>query len=139
MYCLFQDTDRLSQDTDRLSQNTDRLSQDTDRLSQDTDRQSQDTGRLSQDTDQLSSSGTRLLWGEGTTLSHEAHDMFEVSGQYLSTQHSALEEVVTGHGDVVEDLRSRVEVRFSPLLNVGVSAMSISSGAGISIVASASF
>lgn len=36
--------------------------------------------------------------------------MFEVSGTFLSSRHSTLEEVVSGHKDIIQALQARVEV-----------------------------
>ena len=43
-------------------------------------------------------------------LNQDKSDLFEVSGKYLSSQHSALEEVVSDHEDVYFALQVRLEV-----------------------------
>lgn len=46
-------------------------------------------------------------------LSHDNSEMFEVSGKFLSSRHSALEEVESDHEDICLVLRARLEVSHS--------------------------
>ena len=55
-----------------------------------------------------------MQWGEGTHPSSMAQledcSPFEVSGQFLSTTHAALEDITSGHSDMTVTLRGRMEV-----------------------------
>lgn len=44
--------------------------------------------------------------------------MFEVSGIFLSSHHSALEEVMSGHIDILQALQARVEVGHHGAMNL---------------------
>lgn len=71
--------------------------------------------RNEQETEQTTQDDTRLLWGKGVTQpfvsSEQDASMFEVSGKFLSSQHLTMEEVTTGHLDILFTLQSRFEVR----------------------------
>lgn len=42
---------------------------------------------------------------------HNESTFFEKSGEFLSSSHSAIEEVMSGHLDISHSLQDRVEVR----------------------------
>jgi hypothetical protein len=57
----------------------------------------------------------RPQWGCATPPSavrgHAEASPFEVSGEFLSSTHQAIEEIVSGHQDMNETLQARLEVR----------------------------
>lgn len=55
-----------------------------------------------------------MQWGQGTSPSSLAQSEncspFEVSGQFLSSTHAVLEDITSGHSDMVVTLCGRAEV-----------------------------
>lgn len=45
-----------------------------------------------------------------TLVGRDESDLFEVSGRFLSSQHSTVEEVMSDHQDIYLALQTRVEV-----------------------------
>ena len=57
------------------------------------------------------SSNNRSMWKDATPITlSPGSDLFEVSGKFLSSRHSALEEVLSDHHDVCHALQLRLEV-----------------------------
>ena len=57
----------------------------------------------------------RPQWGSATPPSavrgHAEASPFEVSGEFLSSTHMAIEDLVSGHQDMKDTLQARLEVR----------------------------
>ncbi len=64
----------------------------------------------------MSDGSSRGRWGGSrqqelpSMIGQDEVAMFEVSGTFLSSRHSTLEEVVSGHKDIIQALQARVEV-----------------------------
>ena len=43
-------------------------------------------------------------------VGHDESDLFEISGKFLSSQHSTVEEVMSDHQDIYLALQTRVDV-----------------------------
>ncbi len=54
----------------------------------------------------------RPLWGQVTPYPSMStqNNLFEVSGEYLSSSYSAVEEVTSGHTDIELSLQTRIKV-----------------------------